>query len=1056
MSVNLTNSNDIICNSISFIEGDQLVDLNTKLTTLTEAIQGLDLTEEQLQTISEISTALNDNATAFTTLENQINLKRNIADSYTITQVDNLTTLTNFYNKTEINNLTDLGNYYNITQTNNLTTLTNFYNKSEITNISTLPNFYNKSEITNISTLPNFYNKSEITNISTLPNFYNKTEIEAITSLTNFYTFTQTNDLLDTKITNGQDLMNITTDGVHFINSSLLTTVSFLDNKNVNFFNNISVNSNIYVSGNNILNVIDTTYTKTETNNLLNTKQNTINNRTGDGTQLLFSNTQLSKIIGSNGIETSIIFNPGGDDDGQVSITLNQDNLTTLSNVYNKSEVDILFTNLIDGAPTALNTLNELAAALADDANYATNIENQLLLKADKATTYTQTTTNSLLDTKQPVFALGNPATSHTKLFDDNVLKAVIGNNIGIDDNTTYVTLDASHIYTKTETDNIISNYYTQTTTNSLLDTKQPVFALGNPTTSHTKLFDSNVLKSVMGNNIGIDDNTTYVTLDASHIYTKTETDNLLGNKQDTLDLTDLTVGDLTITGTTTFNGALNISGLDSETLGNSHSEGGIFIGRGSGNIYGIEVVCNTPTSYCYLDFTVPDVDRKARLIYRNNEDFKIEYNEDAKIKISDTATTFSDKVAIGTLTAGSQTLYVAGNARITGDAVINGTLTASGVSVIETLEGKQDTVDFDDLTVGDLTITGTSTFNDVVRITGQETESLPVSHPDGGVYIGRGNGNTYGIEIVANSEASFPFIDFTLPDEDTRAKMYYTGNAFYTKVSSVTKLKTTTDYHAIDAKLAIGTLTEQTQTLHVAGNARITGDTVINGTLTASGVSVIEALNNKEDLRDWITEDSYYRIDAGAAGLVLTSSGASSLQVLGNTSTGAEGNIVVYKDLETLGEIDVLYGANLVVSGMNVFNSISSKQNELYAVSPLQKTINIGEGGRLDLEINNTTMLSLLSSVINPIFCSGSVDSDGTKLYSRGRIDFTSSRTSTGLYEITFASSYGSANYVVTCSSYAFICNIESSSIAASSFSIFCRNASNDPLDRQVCFMVM
>jgi len=48
--------------------------------------------------------------------------------------------------------------------------------------------------------------------------------------------------------------------------------------------------------------------------------------------------------------------------------------------------------NLIDGAPGALNTLNELAAALADDANYATTITNALALKAPLASpTFTGT-----------------------------------------------------------------------------------------------------------------------------------------------------------------------------------------------------------------------------------------------------------------------------------------------------------------------------------------------------------------------------------------------------------------------------------------------------------------------------------------------------------------------------------------------------------------------------------------------------------------------------------------------------------------------------------------
>jgi len=42
-------------------------------------------------------------------------------------------------------------------------------------------------------------------------------------------------------------------------------------------------------------------------------------------------------------------------------------------------------TDLIDGAPGLLDTLNELAAAIGDDANYASTITNALALKAPLA-----------------------------------------------------------------------------------------------------------------------------------------------------------------------------------------------------------------------------------------------------------------------------------------------------------------------------------------------------------------------------------------------------------------------------------------------------------------------------------------------------------------------------------------------------------------------------------------------------------------------------------------------------------------------------------------------
>ena len=56
--------------------------------------------------------------------------------------------------------------------------------------------------------------------------------------------------------------------------------------------------------------------------------------------------------------------------------------------------------NVIDAAPGALDTLNELAAALGDDANYSTTITNALATKANSADVYTKTAADLLLAAK--------------------------------------------------------------------------------------------------------------------------------------------------------------------------------------------------------------------------------------------------------------------------------------------------------------------------------------------------------------------------------------------------------------------------------------------------------------------------------------------------------------------------------------------------------------------------------------------------------------------------------------------------------------------------------
>ena len=55
------------------------------------------------------------------------------------------------------------------------------------------------------------------------------------------------------------------------------------------------------------------------------------------------------------------------------------------TNTYTQAEIDTIvntqINNLIDSAPSALNTLNELAAALGDDASFATTVTNSLATK---------------------------------------------------------------------------------------------------------------------------------------------------------------------------------------------------------------------------------------------------------------------------------------------------------------------------------------------------------------------------------------------------------------------------------------------------------------------------------------------------------------------------------------------------------------------------------------------------------------------------------------------------------------------------------------------------
>jgi hypothetical protein len=57
-----------------------------------------------------------------------------------------------------------------------------------------------------------------------------------------------------------------------------------------------------------------------------------------------------------------------------------------LNDYATETYVNTAVSNLVDSAPAALDTLNELAAALGDDASFATTVTNAIAAKQDKVT----------------------------------------------------------------------------------------------------------------------------------------------------------------------------------------------------------------------------------------------------------------------------------------------------------------------------------------------------------------------------------------------------------------------------------------------------------------------------------------------------------------------------------------------------------------------------------------------------------------------------------------------------------------------------------------------
>ena len=112
--------------------------------------------------------------------------------------------------------------------------------------------------------------------------------------------------------------------------------------------------------------------------------------------------------------------------DAHNSILLSKaDKATTLAgynitNAYTKTETDNAISTkvaeIIDSAPEALNTLNELAAALDNDPNFAATISTQIGTKANSSDVYTTTQTDQAISS-----AIANKVTST----DINTIKVV-------------------------------------------------------------------------------------------------------------------------------------------------------------------------------------------------------------------------------------------------------------------------------------------------------------------------------------------------------------------------------------------------------------------------------------------------------------------------------------------------------------------------------------------------------------------------------------------------------------------------------------------------------
>lgn len=108
----------------------------------------------------------------------------------------------------------------------------------------------------------------------------------------------------------------------------------------------------------------------------------TLTSSISEGTNLYFTNERAQDAVGE-AVGSGLSYN---DNTGAISVNTSIISTKTYADQTATSAAATVFNNLIDSAPLALDTLNELAAAINDDQNFAVTISNQIGTKLSTAT----------------------------------------------------------------------------------------------------------------------------------------------------------------------------------------------------------------------------------------------------------------------------------------------------------------------------------------------------------------------------------------------------------------------------------------------------------------------------------------------------------------------------------------------------------------------------------------------------------------------------------------------------------------------------------------------
>ena len=479
--LNLNNSVDIIANTISLIDGNDIIDINNLFShsseidnyyTITDidniidnyyTKQQIDISLGDYYTIQQLNTSFS-NYYIISQIDNLLNDKANQSTTYTKTETDNEITVavTNSYNLT----LTEVYTKANVDSLMSLKApLTDTYTRSMIDAGLLLKadqaTTYTKSEIDALNA--GMYLKNEVNNLldlklnsSNILNYYNKTELDSM--FANYYT----RSYLDVVFGNIDNLL------IDKANQSTTYTKNEIDALNAGMYWQYQVN--------------DLFYNKTEIDNIIgNIASSSVENETPyysgtstlvpDTIPLVSANGKIKPLIGadditvidngtystihasfhassSGGVGEILVAGDGTikpiDVTGNISITSDVDNVT-INVPYPQSEFNVVgesiissngkLKTLITQSPLQISNDNTSVTIGFDANDFAyqtttytkTETDNLLNDKADQATTYTKQEVDTSMYTKEPLNTALYPVQKGFDLTDPNNIVITLG-----------------------------------------------------------------------------------------------------------------------------------------------------------------------------------------------------------------------------------------------------------------------------------------------------------------------------------------------------------------------------------------------------------------------------------------------------------------------------------------------------------------------------------------------------------------------------------------------------------------------------------------------------